>query len=66
MRILFDIFHANEVIPKGMLAYLVALIPKVSSPLAMKDYHLIPLLGCLYKLFTKVLARHLAEVMNCL
>lgn len=45
VRILFDQFHANEVIPKGMLAYFVALIPKVSSPMALKDYRPISLLG---------------------
>lgn len=64
VRILFDQFHANEVIPKGMLAYFVALIPKVSSPMALKDYRPISLIGFLYKLLAKVLARRLAGVMN--
>ena len=62
--IMFDQFHANEVLPKGMLAYFVTLIPKVSSPLDSKEYRPISLLGCLYKLLAKVLARRLAAVMN--
>jgi len=61
---MFDQFHANEVLPKGMLAYFVTLIPKISSPLDLKDYRPISLLGCLYKLLSKVLARRLAVVMN--
>jgi len=64
VRIMFDQFHGNEVIPKGMLAYFVALISKVSSPMAMKDYRPISLLGCLYKILAKVLAKRLAGVMN--
>jgi len=42
----------------------VALIPKVSSPLELKDYRPISLLGCLYKLLAKVFARRLAGVMS--
>jgi len=64
VRIMFDQFHGNEVIPKGMLAYFVALILKVSSPMTMKDYRPISLLGCLYKILAKVLARRMAQVMN--
>jgi len=64
VRIFFDQFHANEVLPKGMLAYFVTLIPKVSSSLELKDYRPISLLRCLYKLLAKVLARRLAGVMN--
>lgn len=62
--ILFDQFHANEIISKGMLVYFVALISKVSSPMAMKDYRSISLLGSLYKLLAKVLTRRLAGIMN--
>jgi len=64
VRIMFDQFHGNEEIPKSMLAYFVALIPKVSSPMAMKDFRPISLLGCFYKILAKVLARRLAGVMN--
>jgi hypothetical protein len=64
VRIMFDQFHGNEMLPKALLAYFVALIPKISSPLELKDYRPISLLGCLYKLLAKVLARRLASVMN--
>jgi len=30
VRIMFDQFHANEVVPKSLLSYFVTLIPKVS------------------------------------
>lgn len=64
VRIMFDQIHANELLPKSMLAYFVALIPKVSSPLELKDYRTISLLGSLYKLLAKVLARRLAGVLS--
>jgi len=64
IRIMFDQFHANEVVPRSLLAYFVSLIPKVNSPLELKDFRPISLLGCLYKLFSKVLARRLAKVMD--
>jgi hypothetical protein len=51
---MFDQFHASEVVPKGFLSYFVALIPKVASPMALKDFRLISLLGSLYKLLLKV------------
>ena len=38
--------------------------PKVSSPMELKDFRSISLLGSLYKLLSKVLARRLAGVMN--
>jgi len=64
VRIMFDQFFANDVLPKSMLAYFVTLILKVSSPLELKDNRPISLLGSLYKLLAKVLARRLAAVMN--
>jgi hypothetical protein len=63
VRIMFDQFHANEVVPKSILSYFVALIPKISSPIALKDFRPISLLGTLYKILSKVLARRLAGVM---
>ena len=63
VRIMFDQFHGNGCLPKAMLAYFVALIPKISSPMELKDFRPISLLGSLYKLLAKVLARRLARVM---
>lgn len=64
VRIMLDQFYANEVVPRGLLAYFVALISKVSSPMGLKDYRPISLLGSLYKFLSKVLAKRLAGVMN--
>ena len=64
IRIMFDQFHANEVVSRGLLAYFMVLIPRVSSPSEIKDFRPISLLGCLYKLLSKVLARRLAKVMD--
>lgn len=61
---MFDQLHANEVVPRSLLAYFVALIPKVSSPMMLKDFRPISLLGSIYKLLSKVLAKRLAGVMN--
>jgi len=61
---MFDQFYANEVLPNSMLGFSVTLIPKVSSPLELKDFRPISFLGCLYKLLAKVLARRLASVVN--
>ena len=63
VRIMFDQFYANEVLPKALLSYFVALIPKINSPQELKDFRPISLLGCLYKLLAKVLAKRLAGVM---
>jgi hypothetical protein len=64
VRILFYQFHGNGCIPKNILSYFVALIPKVSSPLSLGDFRPISLLGCLYKLLAKVLSRRLARVID--
>jgi hypothetical protein len=64
VRIMFDHFHANEILPRSLLAYFVALIPKVSSSLELKDYWPISLLGSLYKLLANVLAIRLVGVLS--
>jgi len=60
----FDQFHANDVFPKCLLAYFVTLIQKISSPTSLKDFRPISLLGSLYKILSKVLARRLGNVMG--
>ena len=64
IHIMFDQFYANEVLPKSFLSFFVTLIPKVSAPLSLNQYRPISLLGSLYKLFSKVLAKRLAKVIN--
>jgi hypothetical protein len=65
-RIMFDQFHGNSCLPKSLLSYFVTLIPKVSSPSSIPDFRPISLLGCLYKIIAKVLAKRLALVMDSL
>jgi hypothetical protein len=64
VRIMFDQFHGNACLPKGLLSYFLTLIPKVKSPQALGDFRPISLLGCLYKLVAKVLATRLARVLG--
>jgi hypothetical protein len=66
IRIKFDQFHGIATLPKSLLPYFVALIPKVNSPFTLGDFRPISLLGCLYKLIAKVLAARLAKVMPSL
>jgi hypothetical protein len=62
--ILFDQFYANASLPKSFSSYFVTLIPKVTSPLSLSEFRPISLLGCLYKIIAKVLARRLCLVMD--
>jgi hypothetical protein len=64
LRILFDQFHGIGSLPKSLLSYFVTLVPKVHLPHTLGDYRPISLLGCLYKIITKVLTSRLAKVMN--
>jgi hypothetical protein len=64
IRIMFDQFHGNACLPKGMCSYFLTLIPKVASPQSLGDFRPISLLGCLYKLIAKVLAARLAKVVG--
>jgi hypothetical protein len=64
IRVMFDQFHGNSTLPKSFLSYFITLIPKVSSPCSLSDFRPISLLGCLYKIISKVLAKRLALVMD--
>ncbi|RZB71032.1 LINE-1 retrotransposable element ORF2 protein [Glycine soja] len=50
------------VLPKAITASFLALIPKVNSPQNLKEYRPICLIGCLYKILSKVLASRLKKV----
>lgn len=49
-------FHENVIIPKVTIISFITFIPKNSNPQGLKDYKLICLVGCLYKILAKILA----------
>ncbi|KHN18074.1 Transposon TX1 putative 149 kDa protein, partial [Glycine soja] len=61
--IFFDEFFINGRFPKGSNASFIALIPKTNSPQSLNDYRPISLIGCVYKIMSKVLANRLALVL---
>jgi hypothetical protein len=44
VKILFDQFHGNARLPKGVLSYFITLIPKVASPSSLGEFSPISLL----------------------
>ena len=59
-----DEFYVNGVIPKGCNASFITLIPKVADPQFLNDYRPISLIGCIYKIVSKVLANRMKRVMH--
>ncbi|PNX93422.1 cysteine-rich receptor-like protein kinase, partial [Trifolium pratense] len=57
-------FHSNAILPKAITASFLALIPKKDHPQVLSDYRPICLVGCLYKILSKVLAARLKKVMG--
>ncbi|WJX96923.1 hypothetical protein P8452_78057 [Trifolium repens] len=66
VRIFFDQFHGIDCVPNCLLSYFITLIPKIKSPQHLGDFRPISLLGCWYKLLSKVLAGRLARVIGSL
>ena len=62
MRFL-DEFYNNASFPKGSNASFIALIPKIKDPQALNDYRPISLIGCVYKVVSKLLANRLALIL---
>ncbi|WJX46310.1 Amidase 1 [Trifolium repens] len=61
---LFAEFHDSGKLPSCFFSYFITLIPKVLNPHQLCEFRPISLLGSLYKLLSKVLARRLGKVMN--
>lgn len=64
VRIMFDQFFGNDCLPRCLLSYFLTLIPKVKSPQGLSDFRPISLLGCWYKILSKVLANRLANAIG--
>ncbi|RZC29900.1 Exocyst complex component SEC6 isoform B [Glycine soja] len=62
MRFL-DEFYINGSFPKGSNASFIALIPKRNDPQSLNDYRPISLIGCVYKVVSKLLANRLTLVL---
>ncbi|XP_028201723.1 uncharacterized protein LOC114385874 [Glycine soja] len=57
-------FHEKEKIPQGANASFIALILKLEDPQGLGDFRLISLIGCMYKIMAKVLAKRLKGVVH--
>ncbi|GAU48001.1 hypothetical protein TSUD_404780 [Trifolium subterraneum] len=66
VRIMFDQFFVSADQPCNFSSYFITLIPKVEVPHKIDDFRPISLIGSLYKLVSKVLARRLTLVMPSL
>jgi hypothetical protein len=64
LKIFVDEFYIRGKLPKGFLAYFIALIPKVSNPHTINEFRPISLLGSVYKILAKVLSTRLGQVMG--
>lgn len=59
-------FWGSSRLPKGSNTTFIALIPKLDCPTGFKDYRPISMVGCIYKIITKIMARRLQQVMDSL
>ncbi|GJT91395.1 RNA-directed DNA polymerase, eukaryota [Tanacetum coccineum] len=59
-----EFFFSNGFFPKGCNSSFIALIPKVVDAKFVKDFRPISLIGCVYKVVTKILANRLALVIS--
>ena len=58
-----DEFYVNGIFLKGCNASFIALIPKVADPQNLNEFRPISLIGCMYKIVAKLLAKRLKKVM---
>ena len=61
---MFSEFYTNGKFVASLNATFIRLIPKRADAQNIKDYRLISLIGCIYKLLSKVLARRLGSVIG--
>ncbi|GJY11692.1 RNA-directed DNA polymerase, eukaryota [Tanacetum coccineum] len=57
-------FFEHASFPIGCNSSFIALIPKTLDPMSVSDYRPISLIGCLYKVVTKILAQRLSTVIS--
>lgn len=59
-------FWATSRLPRGSNNTFITLIPKTDSPSGFKDYRPISMVGCAYKIVSKLLAKRLQRVIGSL
>ena len=57
-------FYENGKLTKGVNCTFLTLIPKVEGSPLLNDFRPISLVGCMYKIFAKVLANRLKKVLD--
>ncbi|XP_058749365.1 uncharacterized protein LOC131622352 [Vicia villosa] len=57
-------FHTTTFLPKAITASFLALIPKNPNPQGLNEYRPICLVGCLYKIISKILANRIKKVLK--
>ncbi|GKV40773.1 hypothetical protein SLEP1_g48376 [Rubroshorea leprosula] len=57
-------FQRNGKLVRGSNASFIVLIPKKDNPIRIEDYRPISLIGCMYKLISKLLANRLSKVIE--
>lgn len=57
---------ATSCLPRGSNTMYIALIPKITNPSSFKDYRPFSMVGCIYKIIAKLMARRLQKVMGSL
>ena len=57
-------FYSEGKIPKGCNASSLMLIPKTENPQSLKEYRPISLVGCVYKILTKLLSNRIKKVIE--
>lgn len=62
----YNEFADTAIIPKGVNAAFITLIPKVSNPMVVKEFKPISLISSIYKILSKMLANRLKKVLPCI
>jgi len=58
------LFQEFGYIPRGCNASFITLVPKQENPFSLNDYRPISLVGCMYKILSKILANRLKGVLS--
>lgn len=57
-------FFCTGRFPKNLNTTLVSLIPKVNCPTSIEDMRSVSMVGCIYKIISKILARRIKNVLG--